>query len=107
MKALIKSKEGSTLVEIVIAVALLAVISSGILTVLITSHRETMLTYDSKPKYEEAVGKMDIMLDSDTSAVSGDSVTVNVEFPVGGNVSVDSKVIKDPDLANVAVVKKN
>ncbi|GEM_PF-5524331 len=107
MKALIKSNEGSTLIEIIIAIAVFAVIGSGILTALITSHRTTMLNYDTKPKYEDAVGRIDEILSSDTSSVSGDPVNVTVEFPSSSTVTVGSKVIRDASLANVAVVKKN
>lgn len=105
MKALIKSKEGFSLIEMVIAIALFTVISSGVLMAMVSSQHTSLKEYENKPKYEATVGKMDEMLDGDTSSTPGTDTSVNVQFPTGANVNVNSKVIRDNELGNVAIIK--
>lgn len=106
MKALIKSKEGFSLIEMVIAIALFTVISCGVVGALVTSQRTTVLQYESRPKYESAVGIMDEKLDQDLSAVAGEDISVSVQFPGGGTSNVSAKAIRNADMQNVAIVKK-
>ena len=107
MKNILKSNKGFTLVEVTIALALFTIVGSAIVGSLMAAQKNSYKLYESKPVYESTVGTMDEMLDSDTSAVAGDPATVSVSFPTGDTVSVSSKVIRDSNLKNVAIVKAN
>ncbi len=110
MKALLKNKKGTTLVEVVIAVALLTIISSAIVGTMYSSHKVTQNNYEKRVEYENAVGRMDQELSSAGTA-TGDNVDVEVKFPTGASSTVPCTKIVEKNLAdgslNIGVVKKN
>jgi type II secretory pathway pseudopilin PulG len=106
VKKLLSSKDGNTLVELIIAVALFTIISSAVMGSMVTAQKISSSNHENKPKYEAKVGAMDEMLNGDTSAVDGEDVNVTVKFPTGDSVTVASKKIKDDELQNIAIVKK-
>lgn len=107
MKRLIKSKNGFTLVEVIIAVAIFTIFSISMVSIMYSVRNSTLSNYNTKPKYEDHIGVMDQQLKTDVSGVAGDSINVEVQFPNSTSVNVPSKVIRDSELANVSIVKKN
>lgn len=110
MKALLKNKNGTTLVEVVIAVALLTVISSAIVGSMYSSHRVTLSNYNKRAEYEKAVSRMDQELSS-ASMPTGDNVDIVVNFPTGASSTVPCTKVVEKNMTggslSVGIVKKN
>lgn len=79
LNKLIKNKRGSSLVEILIATAVLVIISSGIMAALLTSTKTTVVNEDIRYDHERAVGRMDTYIDAADTSI-GTDITVNVKF---------------------------
>jgi type II secretory pathway pseudopilin PulG len=109
MKISLKSNSGSTLVEVVIAVAVFTIVASSITAILVSSQKLSFNNYDSRKNYEGAVGTMDSALDgsSDSIEVNTEEATISVSFPSGGggSTNIDVQKILDDDY-HIGVVKK-
>lgn len=91
-----------TLVEIIIALAIFAIISTAIVAVLYSSQNTTEVNSRVRIGYESAVGEMDVMLEPGSEATtttpvdsnySTEDVTAKVTFPSGSEMSIPSKKV--------------
>lgn len=113
MKSILKQKKGFTLIEVMIAVLLLAIVSSAMLAGLttadkITREHESQVSTKSRIPYEDAVGTMDKKLDSDTSSEAGTSIGLKVNFKDGtSHIVTGAKKIKNNDLKEISICTKD
>jgi type II secretory pathway component PulJ len=121
MKKLINNKNGSSLVEVVVAIAMFSIVATAIVAVLFSSRTVTDQNMDMRINYENTVGRMDRKLEAGTETTtaapaggSGDSgssdvssdVEVSVKFPTDSSaVSVSSVKTVDGKYNGVGIVK--
>lgn len=105
MKNLLKSNDGVTLVEIIIAIAVFVVVSSMAVTVMVSSQKITMNNYEQYTEVEKKIGVMDQTLNSN-SGIAGEEVDVKVDFPDGSSVTLDATKMLDSDY-HIGIIKKN
>lgn len=105
MRKLINNKTGSTLIEVVIAVALFTLVAGIATSAMVSSAKVTEEGYKKRPVYESSVGNMDETLMSAPAADVGEDVTVDVEFPSGNTKQIDSKIIVSNNFGGIGVVK--
>lgn len=100
MNKLLKNKSGMTLVEVVIAIAVFVVVSSGIMVVMVSSQNVTVSNYNRRIKNEVVVGSMDKALsgktvegstEPDTSSMETNDMDVAVQFSAGSDMSIPSQ----------------
>jgi prepilin-type N-terminal cleavage/methylation domain-containing protein len=113
MSKLLKSKKGSTLIEVIIAVMLLAIVASAVLSAITTAHRITMQNEDpymtnasSRKSYENAVSEMDSKL-NESATTSDKTVDITVNFPSGTYTIDDAKKLYHSTVKDISVYKIN
>lgn len=78
-----RGRDGLTLVEIVMAVALLSIFLLGMFTTLANAQRADMLTRERAAASEAAFTMLDTVLTSDFDLMSNRTLAFNVEFDTG------------------------
>jgi type II secretory pathway pseudopilin PulG len=113
MRKLLKSKKGSTLVEVIIAVMLLAIVGSAVVSAMTTAQKITMQNEDtymtnpsSRKSYENAVSEMDSKL-NESATTSDETVDIKVKFPSSTYTIDDAKKLYHSTVKDVAVYKIN
>lgn len=113
MSKLLRNKCGSTLIEVVIAIAVFVVVASGIMVVMISSQSITLNNYEKRQKNEVIVGSMDVALSSKaegsteitTGSMSVSDMDVDVSFSSGDPLSIPSQSMVNTN-QHIGFVKK-
>jgi type II secretory pathway pseudopilin PulG len=101
---ILKDKQGTTLVEVVIATAVLTIISSAVVGVLYSSSNVTESNQKIRDNHETAVGVMDTYIKNADSSL-GTDISVDIEFGYNSShQSVDCVQIYEGDLPSASLV---
>jgi type II secretory pathway component PulJ len=113
MKCVINSKKGSSMVEVVVAIAIFTIMATAIVAILFSSRTVSEENLTIRKSYESTVGRMDSQLEGELSATpaGGGSTTltdvsVSVKFPTDSSAtSVDCQKAVDGTYGGVGIVK--
>jgi prepilin-type N-terminal cleavage/methylation domain-containing protein len=97
MKKLVNNNSGMTLVEVLVAVAIFALVTTGIIAAMASSARVTTNNEKTREAYESYVGAADVALGSGASDGAGyivEDSSVSVDFQETGTKYAGSTAVE-------------
>lgn len=105
MKKLIKNRKGFTLVELVIAVGIVAIVTTMFASAMATAHGITDESAEKNSTRENVVGTMDQYTRNHGTTGNESDETITVTFPTGGNEDIECrKIMHDGTQYNMGVI---